>query len=50
MFDLKFDRELDTKKVEDSLIFLTGIYLPSSDQWFRCYGFLLDNGVAENCI
>jgi hypothetical protein len=26
-----------------------GIYLPSYDQRFRCYGFLLDDGAAENC-
>jgi hypothetical protein len=26
-----------------------GIYLPSSDQWFRFYDFLHDEGFAENC-
>jgi hypothetical protein len=24
-------------------------YLPSDNQWFRRYGFLGDDGVAENC-
>jgi hypothetical protein len=49
LFFLKSVGGLNTKKVEDSLIFLTGIYLPSSDQWFRRYDFLPDDGFAENC-
>jgi hypothetical protein len=49
LFDLKFGWESNTKKVEDILIFPTGIYLPSSDQWFRFYDFLHDDGFAENC-
>jgi hypothetical protein len=47
MFDLKFDGELNTTKVDDSLIFPTEIYLPSSDQRFRRYGFLLDDGLLK---
>jgi hypothetical protein len=49
LFYLKFDQESNTKKLEDSTIFPTGIYLPSSDQRFRCYDFLHDDGFAENC-
>jgi hypothetical protein len=47
MFDLKFDGELNTTKVDDSLIFPTEIYLLSSDQQFRRYGFLLDDGLLK---
>jgi hypothetical protein len=47
MFDLKFDGELNTTKVDDSLIFPTEIYLLSSDQRFRRYGFLLDDGLLK---
>jgi hypothetical protein len=35
--------------VEDVHIFPTGIYLPASDQWFRFYDFMHDDGFAENC-
>jgi hypothetical protein len=34
---LKFDWESNTKKVEDSTSYATGIYLPSSDQRFKHY-------------
>jgi hypothetical protein len=50
MFLLKSDWESNTKKVEDIPSFPTGIYFPSSNQRFRCYGFLQDGGAAENCI
>jgi hypothetical protein len=40
---------LNTKKVDDIHSFPTGIYLPSSDQWFRSFDFLHDDGFAENC-
>jgi hypothetical protein len=49
LFYLKFDQVLNIKKVEDSTRFPTGIYLPLSDQWFRFYDFLHDDGFAENC-
>jgi hypothetical protein len=49
LFDLKFRWESNTKKVEGILIFPTGIYLPSSDQRFRFYDFLHDDGFIENC-
>jgi ABC-type transport system involved in Fe-S cluster assembly fused permease/ATPase subunit len=49
MFDQKSDWESNTKKVEDILNFLTDIYFSSSDQRFRCYDFLHDDGVFENC-
>jgi hypothetical protein len=39
----------NTKKVENISRFPTGIYLPSSDQRFRFYDFLHDDGFAENC-
>jgi hypothetical protein len=48
-FYLKSDWELHTKMVKDFLNFPTGIYFPSSDQRFRRYNFLPDDGVAENC-
>jgi hypothetical protein len=49
LFDLKSVWELNTKKVEDILSFPTGLYLPSSDQRFRFYDYLHDDGFAENC-
>jgi hypothetical protein len=49
LFDVKSDWESITQKVEDIHSFPTGIYMPSSDQRFRCYDFLPDNGAAENC-
>jgi hypothetical protein len=49
LFCLKSDWESNNKKVEDLFSFPTGIYLPSSDQRFRRYSFLPDDGVAENC-
>jgi hypothetical protein len=49
LFYLKFDWESNTKKLEDSNIFPTDIYLPSFDQRFRFYDFLHDDGFAENC-
>jgi hypothetical protein len=48
LFDLKFVWESNTKKVEDILSFPTGLYLPSSDQRFRFYDYLYDDGFAEN--
>jgi hypothetical protein len=48
LFDPKSGWESNTKKLEGIHIFATGIYLPSSDQRFRHYGFLPDDGVAEN--
>jgi hypothetical protein len=45
---MKSDWESNTKKVEDILIFQKNIYLLSSDQWFRHYDFLHDDGFAEN--
>jgi hypothetical protein len=49
LFDLKSVWELNTKKVEDILIFPTGLFLPSSDQQFRFYDYLHNDGFAENC-
>jgi hypothetical protein len=49
LFYPKFGGESNNKKVEDSTIFPTDIFLPSSDQWFRVYYFLHDDGFAENC-
>jgi hypothetical protein len=49
MFYHKFDWESNTRKVEDSTSFPTGIYLPSSDQWLRFYDFLNSDGFTENC-
>jgi hypothetical protein len=49
LFDLKSAWESNTKKVEDILSFPTGLYLPSSDQRFRFYDYLHDDGFAENC-
>jgi hypothetical protein len=40
---------LDTKKVEGSLIFLTGIYFPSSNQQFRFYDLFRDDRLPKNC-
>jgi hypothetical protein len=37
LFHLKYDWESKTKKVEDLSNFPTGIYFPSTDQWFRSY-------------
>jgi hypothetical protein len=39
----------NTKKVHDILSFLMCINLPSSDQRFRFYDILHDDGFAENC-
>jgi hypothetical protein len=49
LFFLKFDRESNTKKVDNSTIFSTVIYLPSSDQRFRIYDFFHDEWFAETC-
>jgi hypothetical protein len=49
LFDLKSAWESNTKKVEDMLIFPTGLYLSSSDQRFGFYEVLHDDGFAENC-
>jgi hypothetical protein len=49
LFDLKSAWESNTKKVEDIISFPTGLYLPSSDQRFRFYDYLHDDGFAENC-
>jgi hypothetical protein len=49
LFYLKFGWESNTKKVENILSFLTGIYLPSSDKRFRFYDFLHDDRFAKNC-
>jgi hypothetical protein len=49
LFYLKFGWESNTKKVEDIHNFPTGIYFPSSNQRFRFYDFLHDDGFAENC-
>jgi hypothetical protein len=46
LFYLKSGWESNTKKVENDSIFLTRIYLSSSDQCFRRYD-LDDEGVAE---
>jgi hypothetical protein len=35
LLHLKFDQESNTNEVGDFISFATGIYLPSSDQWFR---------------
>jgi hypothetical protein len=48
LFYLKFGWESNTKKVEDFTSFPMGIYLSSSDQRFRFYDFLHDDGFAEN--
>jgi hypothetical protein len=50
LFQLKSGWESNIKEVGDFLSFPTGIYLPSSDQRFRHYDSLQDDGVAENCI
>jgi hypothetical protein len=49
LFDLKSIWESNTKKVEDILGFPTGLYLPSSNQRFKFYDYLYDDGFAENC-
>jgi hypothetical protein len=49
LFHLKSDSESNTKRVVDFSSFPTGIYLTSSDQRFRRYKFLPDDGPAENC-
>jgi hypothetical protein len=41
--------ESNSNKVEDILSFPMGIYLPSSDQRFRFYDYLHDDGFSENC-
>jgi hypothetical protein len=47
LFLLKSDGESNTKKVEYIHIFPMGIYLISSDQRFRCYGFLPDDRLLK---
>jgi hypothetical protein len=49
LFDLKSVWELNTKKVEDVLSFPTGLYMLLSDQGFRFYDYLHNDGLAENC-
>jgi hypothetical protein len=49
LFDLKPVWESNIKKVEDIHSFPMGLYLPSSDQRFRFYDYLHDDGFAENC-
>jgi hypothetical protein len=47
LFYLKSDWESNTKNLEDFLSFLTGIHLPSSNQRFRRYDFLQDDGLLK---
>jgi hypothetical protein len=49
LFDLKSNWESNTKKIENIHRFPTIIYLPSSEQQFRRYSFLPDDGAAEIC-
>jgi hypothetical protein len=46
LFHMKSDWEWNTKKVEDLPTFPTGIYLLSSNQWFRSWSLEVDS-VAE---
>jgi hypothetical protein len=50
LFYPKSDWELITKKVEDFLSFPMGIYFLSSDQQFRRYDFLPDDGLLKTAI
>jgi hypothetical protein len=50
LFHMRFDQESNIKDVGDSLSFPTGIYSASSDQRFRQFDFLQDNGVAETVL
>jgi hypothetical protein len=50
LFYLKSDWQLNIKKVEYIPSFPTGIYFPSSDQWFMRYYFLPDDGLLKTVI
>jgi hypothetical protein len=50
LFDPKSDWESNTKKIENIHIFPTVIYLPSSEQQFRRYSFLPDDGLLKTVI